>query len=144
VASAIFDLCDEYVTRAALLDPVWATMRGIGGSAADGGPAGTDYGPEGLAARADLIGETLRRLARLEPSTEDDRAAADLLRERLTAERDWHDSGEPLRMVRAPFGPIGTIRDSVELLPRDGEEAWRAVVAGCPQCRRCWKAGGPG
>src|SRR6266511_1960051 len=139
MASPIFDLCDEYVTRAALLDPVWATMRGIGGSVG----AATDFGPEGVAARAELIGEMLRRLARLEPSTEEDRAAADFLGDRLGAERDWYDSGEPLRLVRAPFGPIGTIRDSVDLLPRDSEEAWRAVTArlsAVPVMLASWRA----
>src|SRR6266545_3300755 len=139
MARPIFDLCDEYVTRAALLDPVWATMRGIGGSVG----AATDFGPEGVAARAELIGEMLRRLARLEPSTEEDRAAADFLGDRLGAERDWYDSGEPLRLVRAPFGPIGTIRDSVDLLPRDSEEAWRAVTArlsAVPVMLASWRA----
>src|SRR6266511_4356875 len=114
MASPIFDLCDEYVTRAALLDPVWATMRGIGGSVG----AATDFGPEGVAARAELIGEMLRRLARLEPSTEEDRAAADFLGDRLGAERDWYDSGEPLRAVTARLSAVPVMLAS-----------WRAALA---------------
>ena len=36
MASAVFDLCEGYVTAAAQLDPVWASMRGVAG---DGGAA---------------------------------------------------------------------------------------------------------
>ena len=51
----VFRLCDEYVTRWAALDPVAAGMHGLIGAFG----AATDYGPEGIAARAELITETL-------------------------------------------------------------------------------------
>lgn len=140
MANPIFELCDEYVTRAAVLDPVWATHRGVGGPAG----AGTDYGPEGQAARAGLIRTTLGRLAGLEPSTEDERVAAEHLRERLGAELDWYDAGEALRLVRAPFGPLSSIRDSVELLPRGSAQEWQAVLArlsAVPDMLASWRAG---
>ncbi|MGB6582146.1 MAG: hypothetical protein WBF34_29955 [Streptosporangiaceae bacterium] len=43
----VFRLCDDYITRWAVLDPVAAGMRGL--SEAFG--AATDYGPDGYAAR---------------------------------------------------------------------------------------------
>jgi hypothetical protein len=56
----VFGLCDQYVTRLADLDPVSAGMLGLAGAF---GPA-TDYGPDGVAARAELVTQTL---AALEP-----------------------------------------------------------------------------
>ena len=58
-----------------------------------------------------------------------DRLAAGFLRERLQAQLDWHQSGEPFRLLRTPIGLASVIRDSVDLLPRDGEDAWRDVAA---------------
>ncbi|MEN3358412.1 MAG: hypothetical protein V7637_2394 [Mycobacteriales bacterium] len=140
VASAIFELCDEYVTRAAVLDPVWGTMRGVAGAPA----GGTDFGPDGQAARADLVRDTLRRLGQLEPSTVDDRAAASHLAERLSVELEWHDTGESLRTVRAPFGPVSVIRDSVELVPHRDADGWAQLaerLAAVPFMLGTWRAG---
>jgi uncharacterized protein (DUF885 family) len=140
VASPIFDLCDEYVTRTADLDPVWGTMRGIVGASG----AGTDYGPDGQAAKAELIRGTLRRLGQLEPSTPDDRAAAGHLAERLTAELAWYDAGEPERGVHAPFGPLNLIRDSVELVRHDDADGWAQLaerLTAVPGMLASWRAG---
>ena len=54
----VFRLCDDYITRWAALDPVAAGMVGL--SEAFG--AATDYGPDGYAAREDLITTTLAAL----------------------------------------------------------------------------------
>jgi hypothetical protein len=118
----IFALSNEYVTASAALDPVGATYRGISGH--DG--AGTDYGPEGTAAPADLIRDTLRRLALVEGG---DQLAASHLRERLEAQLAWHDTGEWKRDLAAAFGRLQGIRDSVDLVRRDGEDGWRRVAA---------------
>jgi uncharacterized protein (DUF885 family) len=121
----VFALCARYVAEAAALDPVSAELRGVAG---DLGPA-TDHSPDGYAARADLIRATLAELDRTEVTSEPDRLAADHLRERLTADRDWHDTGEPLRYLQAPFGLLNTVRDSVELLPTHDNDQWRRVAA---------------
>ncbi|MFL6129044.1 MAG: DUF885 domain-containing protein [Mycobacteriales bacterium] len=118
MASAVFDLCDRYVTGLAVLDPVWATMRGVAGPPG----AGTDYGPDGHAARADLMRRTLAELAPLPRESAADGAAAAFLAGRLRAELDWHAAGEPLRLLSAPFGLLATVRDSVELLGRGGDD----------------------
>ncbi len=123
--TAVFRLCDEYVTRQAVLDPVAAGMRGL----TEAFGAATDYGPDGDAARAELITATLAALDRLPVTSEADRLAARYLRERLEAQQAWHETGEPLRLLRSPFGLVNLIRDSVELLPRDDEDGWRNVAA---------------
>ncbi|MGA5797223.1 DUF885 domain-containing protein [Streptomyces cellulosae] len=124
----ISDLCDEYVRRAAELDPVDATFLGVSLPEPDG-PAVTDFGPDGHAARHELITSTLARLAVLTPTSPDDRLAAEYLRERLEAQRAWHETGEPLRMVRVPFGLVNKVRLSTELLPHKDTADWRRLAA---------------
>lgn len=120
----IFELCDHHVQRSCELDPVAATYQGVTGEFAPG----TDYRPEGHAARAELDRDTLRRLDGLTPTGEADRLAATHLRERLEASLAWYDTGEHLRALRAPFGMLQMLRNSVELMPRGGDN-WQAVVA---------------
>src|SRR5580704_17363455 len=121
----VFGLCDDYGTRWAALDPVAAGMLGLTGVFG----AATDYGPDGFAARAELIGATLAALEPMSVTSAADRLAAGFLRERLEARLAWHQLNEPLRLVQAPIGLISAVRDSVDLLPRDGDEAWRNIAA---------------
>jgi uncharacterized protein (DUF885 family) len=121
----VFSLCDNYVTRSAALDPVAAGMQGITGVFG----AASDYSPDGFAARADLIAATLAALGPMSITSDADRLAAGFLRERLEAQLAWYQLDEPLRLVRAPIGLISAIRDSVDLLPRDGDDAWRDIAA---------------
>jgi len=137
--TTVFQLCDEYVTRQAALDPVAAGMRGIDGHFG----AATDYGPDGNQARADLITSTLTALGSANAETADDRLAAAFLRERLEAQLASHQAGEPLRQLRAPFGLVNMVKDSVDLLPRDSEDGWRNVaarLAAIPEMFATWRA----
>src|SRR6266700_2317052 len=121
----VFRLCDDYITRWAALDPVSAGMVGLSGVFG----AATDYGPDGYAARKELIATTLAALGAAPVTSEADRLAASFLRERLEAQLAWHRAGEPLRLLRTPIGQLSAIRDSVDLLPRDGDESWRNIAA---------------
>jgi uncharacterized protein (DUF885 family) len=121
----VFGLCDDYVTRWAALDPVAAGMQGLTGAFG----AATDYSPDGFAARAELIAATLAALEPMSLTSAADRLAAGFLRERLEAQLACHQLNEPLRLVRAPIGLISSVRDSVDLLPRDGDDAWRNIAA---------------
>ncbi|MBB4915991.1 DUF885 domain-containing protein [Streptosporangium saharense] len=139
MTSPIFSLCNEYVSRSAALDPVAAGAAGIAVEFA----AASDYGPDGHAARAALISETLTRLSALTPEGEADVRAAAHLRERLEAERAWHELGEPLRAVQAPFGLVNDLRDSVDLLPNATDDEWRDVaarLAAMPEMLDGWRA----
>ncbi|HEX6498856.1 MAG TPA: DUF885 domain-containing protein [Micromonosporaceae bacterium] len=122
--SPIFDLCDEYVTSYAALHPVFATMRGVPGYDGEAG----DFGPEGAGARATLIRTTLRRLDVLEPVGDADRIAAAHLRERLSADLAWYDAGEWMRDVRASFGLVQSLRDSVDMIAHRDDDGWRLVA----------------
>ncbi|HEY6495327.1 MAG TPA: DUF885 domain-containing protein [Trebonia sp.] len=137
--SPVFRLCDEYLTQWAALDPVGGGMRGLSGSFG----AATDYGPDGQAARAELIARTLTALSALPADGDADRLAALFLRERLEAEAAWHAAGEPLRDLRAPIGRVSSVRDSVDLLPRDGDDAWRDIASrleAIPAMFASWRA----
>ncbi|WP_157246387.1 DUF885 domain-containing protein [Nonomuraea typhae] len=122
--SAIFRLCEQYILKAAALDPVEAVYLGLAG---DFGAA-TDYSPDGHEARHELVQHTLAELSRLAPETGTDRRAAAHLRERLEAQAAVHTIGEPYREVSSPFGLITAIRDSIDLLPRGTEEHWREIA----------------
>ncbi|MEU4699468.1 DUF885 domain-containing protein [Nonomuraea dietziae] len=121
----IFRLCDEHITRSAELDPVDAVYMGISG---DFGVS-TDYSPDGHAARHELLKSTLAALDTLEPENDNDRRAASHLRERLEADAAWYETGEQYADLSSPFGLLSTVRDSIDLLPTDGEEHWRKVAA---------------
>ncbi|GAA4960396.1 uncharacterized protein (DUF885 family) [Nonomuraea thailandensis] len=136
----IFRLCEQYVGKSAELDPISAEISGVSAGFA---PA-TDFGPDGHAARAELIRRTLAELSGLAVTSEADRHAADHLRERLEAESAWHESGEPLRELRGQFGLVNLIRDSVDLLPRGDDDRWRDVAArleAVPVMLASWRAG---
>jgi uncharacterized protein (DUF885 family) len=123
--SPVFLLCDTYLSRWAVLDPVAAGMRGISGAFG----ARTDYSPDGHAARAALIARTLSALSALPVDGDADRLAALFLRERLEAQAALHAAGEPLRELRTPIGRVSSLRDSVDLLPRGDDDGWRDVAA---------------
>src|SRR4051812_4501558 len=139
MGSAVFEVCDRYVVGLAALDPVWATMRGVAGA----GGAGADYGPDGIEARADLGRATVAELAAAVPASPADEAAARFLRGRLDVELAMHEAGEPLRALRAPFGMLSTLRDSVDLMPKADAEDWAAVsarLAALPGMLASWRA----
>jgi uncharacterized protein (DUF885 family) len=140
MATPIFELCDDFVNRSAELDPIFATMRGITDTPTD---VATDFSPDGVAARHDLVGATLRRLDALSPTSDDDRLAAVYLRERLQVEHDAHEIGEPFRDLRAQFGLLKSLRDSVDLMPRTDDEQWARVaerLAAMPGMFGGWRA----
>jgi uncharacterized protein (DUF885 family) len=139
MASEIFEICDRHVLRLAAIDPVWADNRGIDG---DFGAA-TDYSPDGHAARAGLLRDTLSRLDATTAETMSDHLAGDFLRERLRVELDMIDAGEPLRAVRSPFGMIDMFRDSVDMIPKDNERDWERRTArldALPEMISGWEA----
>ncbi len=121
----IFALCDTHVLRSGELDPVAATYQGVPG---DFEP-GTDFSPDGYAARAALQRETLATLATLLPQGRADQLAAAHLRERLEAELAWYDSGEALRPLRTPFGLLQMLRDNLDLMPVHSEQDWTGLLA---------------
>jgi uncharacterized protein (DUF885 family) len=122
--TAIFRICDEFITKWAALDPV-----GIGVHLDEPFKAATDYSPAGREAVEELMAGTLAELGGTPVTSARDRLAAAHLRERLQAQLNWQRAGEPLRDLRTPFGLVAEVRDSVDLLPRNDQEDWRDIVA---------------
>ncbi|MFI5612702.1 DUF885 domain-containing protein [Amycolatopsis sp. NPDC051903] len=135
----IFQLSDDHVSAEAALDPVTATMRGI--TTPD--PAAlTDFSPGGFEARADQNRRTLATLATLTPESAEDRIAGAHLKERLEAQLAWHDLGEPLRTVKAQFGVLTSLHDTVNMLPRKDDDDWHVVavrMAGIETMLAAWQ-----
>ncbi|GIJ69117.1 DUF885 domain-containing protein [Virgisporangium ochraceum] len=134
----VFELCARYVDRLAEFDPVFATMRGV---ETEFRPA-TDFGPDGHAAREDLVRSTLAELATLEPTSDADRGAAAYLRERLESQAAWYDLGEPVRDLRALFGTMHIVHDNASMLPRGDDERWHRIatrLAAVPEMLASWR-----
>ena len=125
MTTPIYELCDAYAERLAVLDPVTATFRGIVGHDAEM----TDYSPDGIASRTELDRTTLAQLRELSPENDRDRIAADLLSERLSASLALDDAGETLRTLRVIGSPFQAIRQVFDIMPRSTAQDWLTVAA---------------
>jgi uncharacterized protein (DUF885 family) len=123
--SAIFALSDRYIAESAALDPMLATFWGTPGY----DHLLTDYSPDGWAARLDLCRRTLAEADRLVPSNPRDRIAIDVMRERLTADRDLIESGEYHRWLSVMNSFHEFIREVFDFMPRQSEEDWHNVLS---------------
>ena len=120
----IDEIADDYVDRAAALDPVEATMDGIAGHDAEL----TDYSPDGADARANLDRTVLGELATYEPSSDRDARAARAMREKLEVHRDLHEAGEHLRDVSNLSSPMQAVRMVFDLMPRANADDWDTIA----------------
>ncbi|MGP4028126.1 DUF885 domain-containing protein [Actinomadura sp. 3N407] len=121
--TALDDFADRYVDEFAALDPCLAAMMGISGQ--DGRL--TDYGPDGVAARADLARRALVELERTPVGGDRGRVAAAVLRERLRVDAALGEAGVRDGVLDTIDGPVQRIRTAVELLDRGAETDWEAV-----------------
>lgn len=123
---AVRDLADDHVRRLAELDPIVAGDLGFD----DRQDELPDLSPDGTAALVAAARDTLDRLAALaEPTDPDERRCARLLTERLGAQIDHVESGEPLRAVQELFGPLATVRTAFTLMPVEDDGDWATVAA---------------
>jgi len=121
----IRQLADDYVTRMAALDPILATSLGL----PEGQRELPDYSPDGYAATNALDRETLAALRAAEVTTEADRIARDVMRERLGVRTDIYDAGERYLGVRTLGSPMGALRGVFDQMPRDTEDQWSNIAA---------------
>ncbi|WP_084700420.1 DUF885 domain-containing protein [Streptacidiphilus anmyonensis] len=120
-------IADDYVARAAVLDPGVTTWLGLDPTD-DRMP---DLSPQGGEAEADLARDTLRRLDALPRDAVADPAeqvCARLLRERLTSELRVHESGENFRAVRNIHAPVHGLRGILTQMPTAADEDWVPVL----------------
>jgi uncharacterized protein (DUF885 family) len=125
MTTPIYELSDAYVERAAQLDPVGATGRGIVGY----DDKMTDYSPDGIAARTELDRTTVTRLGELKPENDRDRIAGDLLSERLRSSIALDESGETMRTLRIIGSPFQGIRGVFDIMPRNTEQEWQILAS---------------
>jgi uncharacterized protein (DUF885 family) len=118
------ELADRFVEEMAALDPCAATAMGMAGHDAEL----TDYGPEGVAARAALIRGTLSRLGP-PPASGAEPVEAAVMRERLGAELALYDAGLRLGEVNVLDGSLQRLRLVFDLMDSSGEAAWENVAA---------------
>ena len=122
--SEVFDIADRFCDRLGALDPCSATYAGIPGHDHEM----TDYSPAGTAARVDLVRETLAALDIATYENDDDRRAADVMRERFALDLEQYDAGERLRDIRILGSPIQSARQCFDLMHLERDEEW-AVAA---------------
>ena len=123
-------IADRYVETIADLNPVVGTALGI----RPGVDAMPDLSPEGQEAEASAARATLAELDAAEavaasngglPAQE--RRAARLLRERLTASLAVHDAGEGLRELSNILTPVQSLRAIFQIMPTDTDDDWAVV-----------------
>ena len=104
----------------------------------------TDYSPDGQAARAELDRTTLAELSRLQPLSEADRIAAEVMRERLQVAIEQAEAGERLRDLRIIGSPFQAIRQCFDLMPTTTKQDWDVLATrmeGVPDALRSFESG---
>ena len=122
--ATIDTISDDYVERLAALDPVSATMDGVGGHEHEL----TDYSPAGAERRAQLARRCVSDLDALHPHTDRDLRARRAMQERLRAALALHDTGEHLRDVSTLFSPLHQVRMCFDLMATSDTDDWTAVA----------------
>jgi uncharacterized protein (DUF885 family) len=122
--SEVFDVADRYCDRLGALDPCSATYAGIPGHDHEM----TDFSPEGVARRIDLVRDTLAALAAARHETDDDRLAASVMTERLSLEIEQYDAGERVRDIRIIGSPIETARQCFDMMRLDTDDDWAVAT----------------
>ena len=138
-AREVFAIASEYVDAIAALDPFEATTMGVPGHDHEV----TDYSPDALAARADLIRRTLGRLDAATPSDRDEEIARAVMQDALANELARVEAGDPYYELRTLAGPVQTMREVFELMPRASEQDWQNIVRrlnGLPHAARTVQA----
>lgn len=123
-------IADRYVETIADLNPVVGTALGI----RPGADAMPDLSPEGQEAEASAARATLAELDAAEAAAASDgglpaqeRRAARLLRERLTASLAVHDAGEGLRELSNILTPVQSLRAIFQIMPTETDDDWAVV-----------------
>ena len=125
-------LADDFVSRAAELDPILATSLGLP-IRQDQLP---DLSPAGQEAKDELQRATLLQLTEVEQAAgpggfaeADERRCAALLRERLETALIVSAAGEHLREVSNVFGAPAAVRGAFLLMPAETVDDWAVIAA---------------
>jgi uncharacterized protein (DUF885 family) len=122
---SIDSIAEEYVERAAALDPFMASYAGIPGHDHEL----PDLSADGFAGRAELDRSTLAVLAAAEPSGPREQAARAAMRERLAITVECYDAGDTTSQLNVIDGWVQYVRELFDLMPTEGEEAAANIAA---------------
>ncbi len=133
MATAIDTLANAYVEGYARLNPINATFDGIAGHDDEL----TDFSPDGADERANYDRATLRALDTTPLETDNDRVAADVMRERLDVAVEQHDLGEHLRSIAVLGSDVQAVREAFDVLQKVTEGDWVTVAARLARVPEC-------
>ena len=123
--SHVDEIADQYVERAAALNPIEATYNGVAGYD-DRMP---DLSPDGFSARAELDRETVAALNAVTAADVDEQTAKDAMLERLGLAIEFYDFGESNRDLNIISSPLQAVRQVFDLMPVEGEKAHNDLIA---------------
>ncbi len=115
---SIDSIAADYVERAAVLDPAFATWAGITGHD-DQLP---DLSPEGFAGRAELDRSALAALEAAEVPGQREQVARAAMRERLTIAVERYDAGDTTSELNVIDSWVQYVRELFDSMPTEGEE----------------------
>jgi uncharacterized protein (DUF885 family) len=116
---SINDIAEQYVERAAALDPYYATYAGIAGHDHEL----PDLSADGFAGRAGLDRSTLAALDAAEAPEPRERIARAAMGERLALAAECYDAGDITSGLNTINSWVQRVREVFDLMPTDGEEA---------------------
>ncbi len=88
----------------------------------------SDLSPDGHAARAEAMRETLRHVERTEVHDEEDEVTRAELQRTLGLALARHEAGEWRRDLDTMDSPVSAVRDVFDLMPTDTADDWAAVA----------------
>jgi uncharacterized protein (DUF885 family) len=121
---SVDDIAAEYVERAAVLDPCYATSAGIAGHDHEL----PDLGADGFAGRAGLDRSTLAALDAAEAPDPREQVARAAMRERLALAVERYDAGDTTSELNTLNSWVQTVREVFDLMPTQGEEAAATIA----------------
>ncbi|HEX4791445.1 MAG TPA: DUF885 domain-containing protein [Actinospica sp.] len=135
MTTTLNDIADEYVERAAAVNPVLATYAGIAGH----DDRLHDLSVDGFAERAELDRSTLSAVRAHTPADAREHVARLAMVERLGLAVEAHDAGDDTRQLNVIASDIHGVRQVFDLMPTDGEQAQHTIarrMAAVPQAYR--------
>ncbi|HXW45407.1 MAG TPA: DUF885 domain-containing protein [Streptosporangiaceae bacterium] len=112
-------IADQYVDRAAALDPLLATYAGIAGHD-DELP---DLSQDGFAARAELDRSTLAALEAAQAPGLREQVARAAMQERLGLAAECYDAGDTTSQLNVMASWVQYVREVFDVMPTEGEQA---------------------
>jgi uncharacterized protein (DUF885 family) len=132
---SIDSIAEDYVERAAALDPALATFAGIAGYDHEL----PDLSADGFAERAELDRATLAALGAAEAPGLREQTARAAMQERLALAVERYDAGDTTSELNVSASWVQDVRELFDLMPAEGEEAAATVatrMAAVPEAYR--------